>query len=37
MTLFLEIGRQKVFSAIQVKTWVVVKAKYNNSSFSYSD
>jgi len=28
---------QELFSAIQVKSWVVVRAKYKNATFSYSD
>jgi len=28
---------QKLFSAIQVKSWAVVREKYKNATFSYSD
>jgi len=28
---------QELFSAIQVKSWTVVRAKYKNVTFSYSD
>jgi len=37
MTLFSKWDCQKVFSSIQVKTWVVIKIKYKNIIFSYSD